>query len=322
MNSNVKRVLYEGDKATGVLYVDSKSGEEFEQPADVVVLTSFTFNNIKLLLHSEIGTPYNPETKKGIIGNNFVDHNTSATSVTGFFEDKFNLYVATGALGMVYGDFNADNFDHTDLDFIHGGQVEYRVSGNNPIANNTVPEGTKQWGKDFKNQSLHYANRTLILAAQQSSMPHDDHYVDLDPTYKDKYGDPLLRITYDYTENDRKVGQFLLEKMEETIEEMGAIETIVNPQPEHFTPGFLYEHNSGGVIMGDSPDNSAVNNYMQMWEMENLFVCGASAFPHFGATNPTLTLGALTYRASEGIIDYLDGKTGMLVEAKTKTTLA
>ena len=82
MNSNVKRVLYEGDKATGVLYVDSKTGEEFEQPADVVVLTSFTFNNIKLLLHSEIGTPYNPKTKKGIIGNNFVDHNTSATSVT------------------------------------------------------------------------------------------------------------------------------------------------------------------------------------------------------------------------------------------------
>lgn len=72
--------------------------------------------------------------------------------------------------------------------------------------------------------------------------------------------------------------------------------------------------------MGDSPNNSAVNNYMQMWEMKNLFVCGASAFPHFGATNPTLTLGALTYRASESIIEYLDNNGGLLVKAKSRFT--
>lgn len=69
--------------------------------------------------------------------------------------------------------------------------------------------------------------------------------------------------------------------------------------------------------MGDSSDNSAVNNYMQMRDMENLFVYGASAFPHFDATNPTLTLGALTYRATEGMIEYLENDGGLLVESKS-----
>lgn len=75
-------------------------------------------------------------------------------------------------------------------------------------------------------------------------------------------------------------------------------------------------------LWGGDPKTSAVNNYMQMWDMENLFVCGASAFPHFGSTNPTLTLGALTYRATEGMMEYLDGDGGMLVQAKNKTTFA
>ena len=60
----VRRVLHDGKKATGVLYVDTQTGEEFEQPADLVVLTSYTLGNVRLLLLSEIGRPYDPETVK------------------------------------------------------------------------------------------------------------------------------------------------------------------------------------------------------------------------------------------------------------------
>ena len=67
----VKRVLYKGGKATGVLYVDTMTGEEYEQPATVVVLAAFTFTNNRLLLLSGIGQPYNPKTKTGVIGRNF-----------------------------------------------------------------------------------------------------------------------------------------------------------------------------------------------------------------------------------------------------------
>ncbi len=60
---------------------------------------------------------------------------------------------------------------------------------------------------------------------------------------------------------------------------------------EHFNGGFNSEHNGGGAIMGADPETSALNNYLQMWDMENLFVCGANAFPHFGAPNPTTNSG-------------------------------
>src|SRR5699024_6703877 len=62
------------------------------------------------------------------------------------------------------------------------------------------------------------------------------------------------------------------------------------------------DHITGGVIMGDDPDTSVLNNYLQMWDMDNIFVIGASAFPHNGGYNPTGTVGALAYRAAEWIL--------------------
>src|SRR5699024_11755374 len=69
--SNVVEILHENGKATGVIYVDVKTGEEFEQTADVVVLTSYTLNNTRLLLHLEIGEPYNPDTSYCVIDRNY-----------------------------------------------------------------------------------------------------------------------------------------------------------------------------------------------------------------------------------------------------------
>ena len=73
---------------------------------------------------SGIGEPYNPKTGEGIIGKNYTDHHT-ITGAIGYFEDKkFNSFIGTGSLGSAFNDFNADNFDHANLDFIHGGQIE------------------------------------------------------------------------------------------------------------------------------------------------------------------------------------------------------
>lgn len=317
-NSKVKRVLYEGDKATGVLYEDTQTGEEFEQPADIVALTAFTFNNVRLLLLSEIGTPYDPETGEGLIGKNFTNHDVSCPiTVTGFFEEKFNLLANNGAHGVAIEDFNADNFDHSDKEFIHGGHIELRVMGQLPIATNPVPEGTPRWGKEFKEKSLYYYHRATSLAIQQAIMPWKQHYLDLDPNYKDENGDPLLRVTFDYSDNDQKISEMLSEKGKEILEEMGADIVEVSEYPEHYTPAFMFEHSAGGAIMGSDAEKSVVNNYSQMWDMDNLFVCGATVFPHFGNTNPTLTLGALAYRATEGMIEYLENGSGQLVNSES-----
>src|SRR5699024_7762439 len=122
-NAYVRRILYKDGKANGVMYIDTNTGQEYEQPADVVVLSAFTFTNNRLLMLSNIGEPYDPKTKKGVIGRNFTGQfNMAFLGARGFFDDKkFNWYMGAGALGGTMSDFAADNFDHTDVDFINGG---------------------------------------------------------------------------------------------------------------------------------------------------------------------------------------------------------
>lgn len=316
-NSYVRRVLYDGDKANGVMYVDTRTGQEYEQPADVVVLSAFAFTNNRLLMLSEIGKQYNPETKEGTIGRNFNgQYNNVHLGARGYFDDKkFNLYMGAGALGGAVNDFAADNFDHSDLDFIGGGAIELRQYGDAAISSNNVPNDTPQWGKEFKKNSINYANRSLNIWYTPISMSYSHNYVDLDPTYKDDFGDPLLRVTYKFTDQERNIAKFGVEKCHEIMEEMGADIIDDDDVPEEFDNIFFGGHYTGGVVMGDDSKTSAVNNYMQMWDVDNLFVVGGSAFPQFGGHHPTPTICALAYRASEGIEEYLDNG-GQLVNAK------
>ncbi|ASK63738.1 GMC family oxidoreductase [Virgibacillus phasianinus] len=304
-HSWVRKVLHNGDKATGVLYTDVTTGEEIEQPADVVVLTSYVFNNARLLLNSKVGRPYDPSTGKGVIGKNYA-YQVVKGAATGYFDDqKFNNFAGAGALGMVIDDFNGDNFDHSDLDFIHGGYLSLTQTGQRPIQNNPIPSDSPTWGKEFKQNSLKYINKTLSVGAMGASMPFQHHYLDLDPTYKDTFGDPIVRMTFDFEEQDRKLAKFTAKKASGILKEMGAdkIDAMEELGPYNITT-YQSTHNTGGVIMGADSETSAVNNYLQMWDMENLFVVGASAFPHNGGYNPTDTVGALAYRAAEGIMKY------------------
>jgi len=323
-NSLVRRVLHKDGKATGVLYTDTRTGQEFEQPADVVVLAAFTFSNNRLLMLSDIGEIYNPETRKGTIGRNFTGQfNSTFLGATGFFnEKKFNYYMGAGGLGGALSDYDADIFDHTDLDFIHGGGIELRQYGDAAIKNNFVPRGTPSWGEEFKEKSLFYAFRTLTVWYSAAVMPWWHNFMDLDPTFKDEYGDPLLRITNKITDQDKNIAKFGIEKCTEIVEAMGA--DIIDPDelPDQFDHTYGGMHYIGGVAMGESPEDSAVNNYLQLWDMENLFVVGGSALPHFSSHHPTPTIGALSYRAAEGIEKYLKEDGGLLTKPKSASAKA
>lgn len=312
-HSNVTKIIHDGQKATGVLYIDTNTGEEFIQPAEVVAVTSYVLNNVKLLLQSKMGAPYNPDTGRGVVGKNYA-YQTMGASATGFFENKeFNLYAGAGALGAALDDFNGDNFDHSNLQFIHGGVISLSQTGKRPIANNTTLDAERNWGKEFKQQSLKYANRTLNIGSQGSSMPYRHHFLDLDPTYKDAYGNPLLRITFDFEEQDRKLIEFTGTQAGKIMEAMGADKVVTSNKrgPYNIVP-YQSTHNTGGAIMGAEPETSVLNSYLQMWDFYNVFIPGASAFPHNSGYNPTATVGALAYRAAEGIEKYLK-QGGLLV---------
>lgn len=319
--STVTEVVHDGKKATGLKYVDNITGEEYIQPADIVVLAGFVFTNNKLLLKSKIGEPYNPETQEGVIGRNFTGHFSNISTyigAQGYFDNKkFNLAMGTGALGATIDDFSGDNIDHTDLDFLHGYEIRYYHLGKRPIDNNDVPNGTPAWGKEFKEKNLFYHNRNLLIRAKTAFLPNRYTYLDLDPTYKDALGEPMIRVTVEYQEQDIKRAQHGVDRCEEVVKEMGAdiIDRVDVPDDVIYDHKFYTNHFLGGVVMGDDPKTSAVNTYSQMWDMENLFVLGGSSFPHNSNHDPTETIGAFAYRASEGMDKYLqDG--GLIEEPK------
>lgn len=312
-HANVVAILHQDGKAVGVKYIDTITREEYIQPAEVVGITSYALNNVRLLLISKMGKPYDPNTGTGVVGKNYC-YQTFGASAQGFFENKqFNLYAGAGALGACLDDFNGDNFDHSDLNFLHGANISITQTGRRPIANNATPPGTPSWGAEFKKQSIKYANSVLSVGAQGASLPYRHHYLDLDPTYKDAFGLPLLRITFDFEEQDRQLVAYLGEQTEKIMKEMGAdiIQAGKTLGPYNIVP-YQSTHNTGGAIMGSSPETSVLNNYLQMWDFENVFIPGASAFPHNSGYNPTDTVGALAYRAAEGIDLYLQ-KGGLLV---------
>ncbi|MBB5181422.1 gluconate 2-dehydrogenase alpha chain [Planomicrobium koreense] len=302
-NANVVEIMKEGDKVTGVRYIDTVTFEEFIQPAEVVVLTSYILNNAKLLMVSQIGEQYDPNTGRGTLGKNYAYQ--ILPGATGFFDEQMNTFMGAGALGMTVDDFNGDNFDHADLEFIHGASLSITQTGSRPILFNPLPPDTPSWGAEFKKASIENFTRTLNVGGQGASMPHKENYLSLDGTYKDIYGVPLLQLTYNFTDQDRALHSYLSEKAAGIMQEMGA-KTVAggNPISDYDIVPYQTTHNTGGTIMGADPANSVVNNYLQHWDMENLFVVGAGNFAHNGGYNPTGTVGALAYRCAEGIINY------------------
>lgn len=302
-NCNVLEILKKGNKVTGVRYVNTLTLEEFVQPADVVVLSSYVLNNAKLLMVSKIGRQYDPATGKGTLGRGYCYQ--ILPGATGYLKEPTNLYAGAGALGMVIDDFNADAFDHSWLDFIHGGCIAISQTGRRPIAANITTPGTPTWGAEFKKSSLHNFNRSFGVGAQGASMPHRANFLDLDPTYKDAYGLPLLRMTYNFTDHDKALFAHLNTKIEEIVRNMDTVAVAPRAMIKDYNiVPYQTTHNTGGTIMGKSPQDSVVNSYLQHWDAENLFVVGAGNFPHNGGCNPTGTVGALGFRCAEGILKY------------------
>ena len=123
---------------------------------------------------------------------------------------------------MILDDFNGDNFDHDDLDFIHGGSIHFTQTGARPILSNTVRKDTPEWGEEFKEESIKNFTRTLEVYSMAHTGPHKDHYLDLDDTYKDAFGKSQVMLTYNWTEQDNARNKYLTEKCKDIIEKMGA----------------------------------------------------------------------------------------------------
>jgi gluconate 2-dehydrogenase alpha chain len=303
----------DGKMATGVVYVDA-NGEEWEQPADLVLLCAYGLFNVRLMLLSGIGKPYDPVKNEGVVGRNYAYQTGSGS--TAFFENvNFNPFAAAGSLGVAVDDYNSDNFDHGPHGFVGGASITCAYTNGRPIMYHPTPRGTPTWGSAWKKAVRETYQRVTNVGAQGSVMSYRGNYLDLDPTYKDQLGRPLMRMTFDFQPNEIKMANWMADRCEEIAKAMGAKTTQVNRliTPWNVVP-YQSTHNTGGTVIGNDPKTSALNRYLQAWDVPNVFVTGASTFPQNAGYNPTGTVGALTYWALDAIKNKYLKSPGALVQ--------
>jgi len=301
-----------GKKATGVTYIDAR-GNEVEQTADIVVLATYCFNNTRLLLLSEIGTPYDPLTGKGTIGRNYSYQTGGRIHV--FFDDReFNPFIGGGMVNTSIDDLNGDLISRADLGFVGGAYIGCAQPGATPIKAKPVPHGTPRWGSAWKKAVTENYRHCLTVSIHGSCQSYRGHYLDLDPTYKDANGLPLLRMTFDWHKNEQKMLKWMYEKITEIAKVMKPSKYHAHPIPTKYSiVPYQSTHNMGGVSMGTDPSTAAVNRYMQSWDVPNLFVVGGSAFPQNPAQGPTETIGMLACWAADNLCENYLKRPGQLM---------
>ena len=167
--------------------------------------------------------------------------------------------------------------------FIGGSVLFAGGTGGRPIEQMLIPPGTPRWGSGWKAAAKKHYRHSAIYISQGSVMSYRDRYLDLDPTYKDSHGLPLLRMTFDWHDNEYKMAAYSAARLEEIVRTLKPDSFAT----EMFKPGTHYDtriyqstHTTGGAIMGSNPSNSVINRYSQSWDVSNLFVnCGECHTP-------------------------------------------
>jgi len=315
--SQVLKVNLDSDKkrATGVTYLDAH-GKEYEQPADLVVLCAFSLFNVHLMLISGIGKPYDPVTKTGTVGRNYSYQNLNRVNM--FFDESVqaNAFIGIGGGGAVFDDLNGNQLDNAKAGFIGGGVIWARQPGNGPVRGIVTAPGVPNWGSAWKKGIKESFRHSFYYEVQGSCMSYQDNYLSLDPTYKDGFGRPLLRMTFDWDSNEIKGSQFLVGKALEMCKSLNplSMKGDAKKDGEHYNiTQYQSTHTCGGAIMGSDPTTSALNRYLQSWDVSNVFVPGANAFPQNNGYNPTGMVGALTYWTAKAIRELYLKNPGPLV---------
>jgi gluconate 2-dehydrogenase alpha chain len=297
--AHATRILTDDNgKTTGVQYI--KDGEEFFQPAKVVLLASYTYENVRMLLLSKSKAyPNGLANNHGQVGKHYIGH-WANREVTALFPFDLNLWYGANAQGVVVNDWADDSFDHAGLGFIGGASLTVNHELH-PIAASTLPTFGRvpQWGAKWKKYLNENAGRWMSAYAQVNSLPYENTWLDLDPEVKDKLGDPVCRITSGPKQNEPRASAHAAKKTEEWFRAAGAIDVVHVP---NLIGPSMSTHAVGGTRMGLTPESSVVNQWGFTHESPNLGILGGSVLVTHGARNPTLTIQALAWRTAEHLV--------------------
>jgi gluconate 2-dehydrogenase alpha chain len=299
----VTRLLTDSDgHIDGVEYVDG-NGQWQTQRARTVILCSYTFENVRLLLLSgDNKHPNGLGNNAGQVGRNLLVKTWS--DVQGLCPDTvFNAHTGPAAQMWSLDDYVAPGFDSWAHGFI-GGATPNIENQRLPIqiSRETIPTDIRSWGPEYQAYLRQWQHITAVRL-QPDALPYTVNYLDLDPRHRDRsgLGLPLVRITYDMQPNEHRMMEFMEGEAERILRAMGASKTWRGPRFN----GVVSSHDQGGCRLGDDPQGSVVDADLQVHDTPGLYVFGTAVFPTCHGVNPTLTMWALCYRAAERLAERL-----------------
>ena len=308
----------ESGLASGVSYIDTTTGRENHVRGRVVVLAASACESARLLLNSKSAKfPDGLANSSGVVGRYLTD--TTGASAQGFIPAMMNgvPHNEDGASGAhLYMPWWLDN---AKLDFPRGYHIElgggrrmpgFGVLGGIHRYNGVDSEGRQitggGYGKQLKDDYRRFYGATVGFSGRGEMVPNDDSFCEIDPAVVDRWGIPVLRFHFKWTDHELKQVKHMQETFRAIIHEMGG--TPLAPMPSADTgygiePGGRIIHELGVTRMGNDASRSVLNRNCQAHDVRNLFVADGGPFVSQANKNPTWTILALAMRTGEYIAE-------------------
>lgn len=323
VNAMAREVITDTDgKAKAISYVNKEDLREYQVRGKTIILAASACESARLLLNSVSSRhPNGLANNSGVVGKYL--HDSTGASRMGLYPEMLDRqrYNEDGVGGMhVYTPWWLDN---KKLDFPRGYHIEYWGGMGMPgygfgfgleSLNGLVPNAQGQsqsaggYGKDFKADLRRFYGATFGMSGRGECIAREDNYCEIDPNTVDKFGIPVLRFHYTWSDHERKQAKHMHDTFEEIITQAGGILLGEKPGPESDygleAPGRII-HEVGTVRMGNDPQKSALNSYNQAHDVSNLFVMDGGPFVSQADKNPTWTIMALAMRASEYLMNEM-----------------
>jgi choline dehydrogenase-like flavoprotein len=289
--------------------VDTTDGRDRHVSARIVVLAASACESARLLLNSKSSRfSAGLANSSGVVGKYLTD--TTGADVTGYLPAMMNgvPHNEDGAGGMhIYMPWWLDN---RKLDFPRGYHIEpgggRDMPGFGSFDGIEMFPGGGGYGKSLKEDYRRFYGSLVSFSGRGEMIPNDDTYCDIDPDTVDRWGIPVLRFHFKFTDHEYRQVKHMQETFRGLIEEMGGKTITPLPSAEEgygIQAGGRIIHEVGVTRMGSDPKTSVLNKYCQAHEVPNLFVADGGPFVSNADKNPTWTILALSMRTSEYIAE-------------------
>jgi len=310
--------------ASGVIYVDKATSRDNHVRARIVVVAGGACESARILLNSKSTRfPEGIANSSGTVGKFLMD--STGTSVSGFIPRLMDNipHNEDGTGGMhLYMPWWLDN---KKLDFPRGYHIEIGggrrmpsagfgggIHNFTPVDVASKPHAFGGYGKELKNDYRRLYGATVNFAGRGEMIPNADSYCEIDPSVVDKWGIPVLRFHFKWSDYEYNQVKHMQEIFRAIIQQMGG--TPLSPMPTKeegygIAAGGRIIHEVGVTRMGDNPSTSVVNKNCQAHDVKNLFVADGGPLPSQADKNCTWTILALSMRTAEYIADQRKGGT-------------